>query len=105
MSNIGLRGLSQSAITDAMNEEYHHSRGQRRPRTERHHRQRHRQHRDQQRMWHARQDLCNAHQNAIHDRGHLPVNGGGDGVDDFSGAAFPGIPGQVKRGATNADGK
>jgi hypothetical protein len=56
-------------------------------------------------MWHARQDLCNAHQNAIHDRGHLPVNGGADGVDDFSGAAFPGIPGQVKRGATNADGK
>jgi hypothetical protein len=106
MSNIGLRVLSQRGITNAMNEPSHHSRGQGRPRTERHHRQRHRQHREQQRMWHACQDICDAYHGTHHDRGRQsPAHGGAGSIGDLAGQPLAGIPEQPAGGGENVDRK
>jgi hypothetical protein len=87
-----------------MSEQYQQGRGQRRPRTERHHRQRHRQHREAHRMWHACQDTCSAHHGAHDDRGsQRPVHGSPHGVGDPSGQALAGMAGS-DQGAVRQSG-
>jgi hypothetical protein len=104
MSNIGLRVLSRGVITNVMSEAYQYSRRPGRPRTERHHRQRHRQHGEKQRMWHAGQNLCNAHQAKLHDRDHHPVNSRTDDIGHLSRAAPVGIAAQSASASDTMDG-
>jgi hypothetical protein len=55
-------------------------------------------------MWHACQDICNAHHGPLHDRDRQPpVHGRADGIGDFSGEALAGIPEQAVSAGENVD--